>query len=357
MNRLHSNESYWDSLPALPQALRTLLPDDSFAFPGLINAHDHLEFNLFPPLANRVYSDYLEWGEDIHVQQKEVIQKIEQIPLDKRIRFGVLKNLVNGFTRVVHHGTHHPRVRSLTHYPVWMNYYYVHALGTEPRWKLKLNLPFTGEMMVHVGEGTSLRAELELERLIKWNWVRKRVTGIHAIGLTQEQASHFKAVIWCPASNLFLYNKTMAADRIKGHTTVLFGTDSTVSSQASLWDQLRMVRSLEMISDHDLLTMLTFDALAHFYGQSPSADWVVARRKKATHWDSFFNLHPEDILLVTIKGSPWLCDDSLPASLRPPDAIGISVGGVLKWVERELGEVVSALRQHDVPLPLHIQSR
>jgi hypothetical protein len=103
--------------------------------------------------------------------------------------------------------------------------------------------------------------------------------------------------------------------------------------------------------------MLTVDAATHFYGQSPPEDWVVARRKKSSRWDSFFDLHPEDILLITIKGSTWLCDDSLPASLRPPYAAGILVGGVLKWVEKESGEVVSALRQHDVSLPLHIQRR
>ncbi len=357
MNTLRSNEVYWDSFTTLPDVVKAQLPVNSFVFPGLINAHDHLEFNLFPPLANRVYSDYLEWGEDIHVQQKEIIHKIEQIPFEKRIRFGALKNLLNGFTRVVHHGPHRPMVRSLTKYPVWMNYQYAHALGTEPRWKLKLNLPFTSELMLHVGEGTSTRAELEIDRLITWNCVRKRLIGIHAIGITPEQASHFKAVIWCPASNLFLYNKTMAAHKIKDHTAVLFGTDSTVSSPASLWDQLRMVRGLEMISDQDLFKMLTFDSRTHFGGQSQSEDWVVARQKKSSRWDSFFDLHPEDILLVTIKGSTWLCDDALPASLRPQNAIGILIGGSLKWVERELGEVVPALRQYDVSLPLHIQPK
>jgi hypothetical protein len=112
-----------------------------------------------------------------------------------------------------------------------------------------------------------------------------------------------------------------------------------------------------MISGQDLFKMLTFDAHTHFYGRSPSGDWVVARRKKSSRWESFFDLRPEDILLVSIKGSTWLCDDSLPSSLRPQHAIGILVGGVLKWVEAGLGEVVPALRQHDVSLPLHIQSK
>ena len=42
-------------------------------FPGLINSHDHLDFNLFPQTGNRIYNNYTEWGRDIHEQNKEAI--------------------------------------------------------------------------------------------------------------------------------------------------------------------------------------------------------------------------------------------------------------------------------------------
>ena len=34
--------------------------------PGLINAHDHLEFNLFPALGHGPYPNATEWALDIH---------------------------------------------------------------------------------------------------------------------------------------------------------------------------------------------------------------------------------------------------------------------------------------------------
>ncbi|HEY1482130.1 MAG TPA: methyltransferase domain-containing protein, partial [Candidatus Acidoferrum sp.] len=34
--------------------------------PGLVNAHDHLEFALFPRLGRGGYNNFLEWAEDIH---------------------------------------------------------------------------------------------------------------------------------------------------------------------------------------------------------------------------------------------------------------------------------------------------
>src|SRR5437868_3648299 len=74
------------------------------AFPGLINSHDHLDFNLFPPLGNRKYNNYVEWGEDIHAQNKQEIAAVLKIPQSLRTQWGVYKNLLNGITTVVNHG-------------------------------------------------------------------------------------------------------------------------------------------------------------------------------------------------------------------------------------------------------------
>src|ERR1044071_6933562 len=54
--------------------------DDALAFPGLTNSHDHLDFNLFPKLRNRIYQNYLEWGEDIHRENKAVINDVIKVP-------------------------------------------------------------------------------------------------------------------------------------------------------------------------------------------------------------------------------------------------------------------------------------
>ena len=36
--------------------------ENAVVFPGLINSHDHLDFNLFPPLGHKTYNNYTEWG-------------------------------------------------------------------------------------------------------------------------------------------------------------------------------------------------------------------------------------------------------------------------------------------------------
>ncbi|HZW70500.1 MAG TPA: hypothetical protein VFF57_06465, partial [Hanamia sp.] len=58
----------------------TIFFEDAIAFPGLINSHDHLDFNLFPQTGNQVYNNYTEWGEDIHARNKVIIQAVLKIP-------------------------------------------------------------------------------------------------------------------------------------------------------------------------------------------------------------------------------------------------------------------------------------
>src|SRR5690242_9639325 len=91
------------TLQNIPNELRIEF-ENAIAFPGLINSHDHLDFNLFPKLGNRIYNNYSEWGKDIHVQNKETIDAVLKIPLPLRTQWGLYKNLLNGITTVVNHG-------------------------------------------------------------------------------------------------------------------------------------------------------------------------------------------------------------------------------------------------------------
>ena len=140
-------------------------------------------------------------------------------------------------------------------------------------------------------------------------------------------------MIWCPASNLALYGRTLDIEKIKGYTTILFGTDSNLSAPSNVWEHFREVRKQGMIDDAWLFHMLTRDAREFLYGHVSSGDWVIARKKHESRWDAFYNLDPEDILLVSIRDQIWLCDYTL-AELRPPGAVRIQVGRSVKWIER-----------------------
>ena len=52
--------------PSANEANGGLNFNDAIVFPGLINSHDHLDFNLFPQLGSSTFNNYSEWGKQLH---------------------------------------------------------------------------------------------------------------------------------------------------------------------------------------------------------------------------------------------------------------------------------------------------
>jgi len=204
--------------------------DGLTAMPGFINSHDHLDFNLYPRLGNRIYNNYSEWGKEIQAANTETIETIKKIPVHLRIQWGLYKNLLNGFTTVVNHGEK-LKVDNLL-MDVFQKCQCLHSPAFEKNWKWKLNDPFRKNIPVvmHVGEGTDEVAGKEIDRLRKWNLVKRRLVAVHGVAMNVEQAADFEGLVWCPASNYFLLGKTAAVDKLKHKTKVVFGTDSTLTA-------------------------------------------------------------------------------------------------------------------------------
>jgi cytosine/adenosine deaminase-related metal-dependent hydrolase len=339
--------------------------EESIAFPGLTNSHDHLEFNLYPRLGHKRYPDYLEWGADIHRRDKELITSIQRVPNPARLRWGALRNLLCGATMVAHHGAVDDDLGRL---PIrTASATSIHSVGTAWRWRLRLNAPFgRSPYVVHVGEGISSRARHEIDVLLRWNVFRKRLIGVHAIAMRPDRAARFSAIVWCPLSNEFLYGATADILELKRKTTILFGTDSTLTAEWNLWNHLRRARELRFLDDRELFAAVTSTAAAA-WGRTHAgrlvagftADLVVARKKAPDPWDAFFAIEPEDILLVLKAGSPVLCDTSLAAVGIPPPCSLVRIGASTKLVAEDVPDLIACLRRHAVEpnLPITAEPR
>jgi cytosine/adenosine deaminase-related metal-dependent hydrolase len=295
------------------QTTRLHIPDGK-VFPGLVNSHDHLDFNCFPRLGNRIYEDYTEWGKDIHEHNSDSIRPVLQVPGPLRTRWGLYKNLLSGFTTVVNHG---PRVE-LGNQPlitVIQDCKSLHSLSGERYWKFKLNRPLrtTRLIAIHIGEGTSPRAKKEIDTLCRWNLLRKDLVGIHGITMEESQAGHFKALVWCPDSNYFLYGHTADIRRLKTRIPILFGSDSTLSARWNIREQLRIARNMTYLNDTELLEALTTTPTAIWGHPAPAdGDFIVL---SARSLPEFFAADPEDILLVAHDGKLRLFDAALADQL------------------------------------------
>ncbi|MBK8550890.1 MAG: amidohydrolase family protein [Ignavibacteria bacterium] len=332
--------------------------EDCIAFPGLINSHDHLEFNLYPQLGHKIYDDYIEWGIDIHSKDKEIIKSIEAIPVDLRVQYGIIKNLICGVTTVAHHGACNSCPDD-SPVDIIQNTTSIHSVRLGGKWKLKLNwIRNLQPYVIHIGEGLTKESYDEIDEFIRWNLFKRKVIGIHGIAMTEEQSKNFEALIWCPVSNQFLFNKTADISSLKKTTKILFGTDSTLTAGWNIWDHLRKARELALLSDEELFSSVT-DKAAGVWGlkhkgkisEGKIADMVIVKNKSNNLFNSFYKTDPEDILLILKNGRIVLFDESVKGILSfITDELErfaeVMLNGKVKFVNFDVTGILKELRKH-----------
>jgi cytosine/adenosine deaminase-related metal-dependent hydrolase len=361
--------TYDSSLLASAKSERNILFENALAFPGLINSHDHLDFNLFPETANRIYKSYIEWGADIQSQNKTSIDAILAIPKQIRVEWGIYKNLLNGVTTVVNHGEYLDIKNPVIN--IFQDCYSLHSVRRERLWKFKLNRTFikSQPFVIHVGEGTDKASSEEINELIRWNLFKRKLIAVHGVSMNAKQAEAFEALIWCPESNFFLLGSTAKINELKKQTKILFGTDSTLSAGWNLWEHLRRARKTNMLSDEELFDSLTSSPAATWkfkdsgiLTEGKSADIVIARIKDNRNLlNSFFQLNPEDILLTLNKGEIILFDETLYSQLNEHVSTGdfskIYIGKAGKYVKGNLSELIKKIKEFvpEIKLPAEIK--
>lgn len=325
-----------------------LIFDNAIVFPGLINSHDHLDFNLFPPLAGRTFKNYTEWGVYIHLKYKDVIDSVLQIPEKLRLQWGIYKNLLCGVTTVVNHGKKINVSNDLI--TVFQDCQSIHSVHFEKRWRVALNNPLKKNFtaVIHCGEGTDALASNEIDRLLRSNVVKRSIVAVHGVAMSKAQAKQFKALVWCPESNYFLLDKTAPVDRLKTSLPILFGTDSTLTGDWDIWDHIRKAKQTELLSEQELYDSLTISP-ASTWGLNTGAitdglgaDLVVSKA------ESFFTTDPQNILLVMHKGHISLFDEVLLLQLKTintDEYSKINLGGSTKYVKGNLPELIEKIKQ------------
>ena len=148
------------------------------------------------------------------------------------------------------------------------------------------------------------KSATEIDHLLKFNLLKRKLVGVHGVAMNASQAKKFKGLIWCPESNRVLLNKHARIADLKTHTPLLFGTDSTLTGNWNIWHHLRLARSLHQVNDSELFAMIT-SSPARLWNLNngelmadKDADLVVTKKKTGIPtWDDVFKTNPEDILI------------------------------------------------------------
>jgi cytosine/adenosine deaminase-related metal-dependent hydrolase len=324
--------------------------DGYTVFPGLINAHDHLELNHYPRSKFRdVYDNAHQWGEDMNGRlDTEPYKSLRAYPLDDRLFIGGLKNLLCGATTVAHHNPPHKALfRKDFPVRVLQKYGWAHSLHFDTDAEIVESYrktPKDWPWFIHLAEGTDEVAAGEYQRLKALGCVGKNTVIVHGVGVTsdnlEEAIELIGGMVWCPSSNNYLLGDTAKISTWDSRMTyVMIGSDSRLTSDGDLLDEIRAAIGTKFIRDHrDLLEML-FANPGQFFDKEYQghlqpgayADWFAV----PDDW-KFLGSHRADHALVVYDGIPHIGDPDVMAKFPHIQTAAATLDGAPKAIHIDL---------------------
>jgi cytosine/adenosine deaminase-related metal-dependent hydrolase len=239
--------------------------------PGLINAHDHLQFNNMPD-GDRLerYDHARDWIAAVaaRLRSDPVFEASVALERDDRLFLGGVKNLLSGVTTVAHHDPLYPCL-ARPDFPtkVVQSYGWSHSLYVDGEDRVKnsyRNNPVAWPWIVHAAEGLDHEAWREFERLEEIGCIGSNTLLVHGIALDPAQRQRLArasaGLIWCPSSNLRLFGRTAEVADLMRLGRVALGTDSRLTGARDLLDELRVAAGLGGLDDRVLEALVTRDS-------------------------------------------------------------------------------------------------
>ncbi len=327
--------------------------------PGLINAHDHLEFALFPKLADPPYRNYIDWGKDIHTKFPEIIARHGSVAKNVRLWWGGIRNLLCGVTTVSHHNPLWPELQS-GDFPVRVvqEYGWGHslALGGDLR-MARADTPKGRPFILHACEGIDDQARGELWTLDDMGLLDAETVLVHGLAIDNAGVERLMArktsLIICPTSNYFLYGRLPDLSVLGRIEHLALGSDSPLTAAGDLLDEIRFAIRTCGISPCNAYDMVTrapaaILRLEHAEGaiaESGVADLIAVRDTGAHAANRMENLSMEDVEFVMIAGRVQLASpavlERIPHSARQ-GLEPLSLDGVIRWLRAPVNDLLQA---------------
>lgn len=330
--------------------------------PGLVNAHDHLEFGLFPNIGAGPYQNAAQWAHDIHSTEASLIARHRRVPRQVRLWWGAIRNLLCGVTTVCHHNPVTPELVD-PEFPIRVitDFGWAHSLSLEPQLADKFaechaDLPF----ILHVAEGVDEESAQEVFTLDRMHALDQRTVLVHGLACTAEALALINqrraAVVLCPTSNEFLFHRSPSLAFIRSIDAVVLGSDSALSGAGDLLDEVTFAHThigLDANSVYAMVTNRAADVLHLRQGEGrlwpgSVADIVAVRDIGLSPAETLTKLTMEQIELVIVAGRVQLASrallERLPSELRAGMQL-FEVDGNLRWVRAPINKLLAGAEE------------
>jgi hypothetical protein len=341
-----------------PRALASEINLEGFLLlPGIINAHDHLQYALHPRLGNPPYNNYVEWGEDIHATLPSMISHYNSVTNDVRLWWGAIRNLLCGVTTVCHHDPFWPALQA-EGYPIKVlrDYGWAHSVRLAPNIRQAWTATQDGcPFFVHACEGTDELARRELADLDRLGVLNARTVITHGLALDEPGIALLEerkaSLILCLSSNQFLYGRLPDLKHLSRLRNVALGNDSPITAEGDVLDEVRFAiehasiptdRAYRMITDLPAAILRLPDGEGEIC-ESGSADLVAIRDNGDPPHKRLSTLSWRDVEFVMIAGEVQLASEDvwplLPSTVRQ-GMEPLRVDGYIRWLRAPVRHLV-----------------
>jgi cytosine/adenosine deaminase-related metal-dependent hydrolase len=354
-------------------------------YPGLIELHNHLSYNVIPLWrVPKEFDNRAQWQD--HPEKRRLVSQPMQVlasladTIPAVVRYVEAKCLVAGVTT--------SQGITLSSAPGIRRHYRgivrnVEQTGdpalpqsgtripdvTDPAPFLE-QLKRSKSYLLHLSEGKDLKSREHFQRLriADDTWaITDALLGIHGTGLQAEDfdvlAANGGSLVWSPLSNLLLYRKTTDVARAKAAgVRIALGSDWSPSGSKNLLAELKVAMAYSEVSGGlftarelaEMVTrnparMLKWDGALGSIEAGKRADLLVLGGTTADPYDQLVRAKEPDIRLVVINGTPRYGLSSLVAPIGP-DVEPLRVGGrarVLEFDQATADPVVAKIRLAD----------
>ena len=319
----------------------TAVDTGGIIFPGLIDGHNHVEYNVVPlaDLGQR-FANRNQWPRK--AAYKRLIKDPRKAVITagltcQGVKHGEVRALVGGTTSI-QGAPYSPCVRPLVRNIEQTNFcrdkVRTNVLGAasygkgDPSFAEEILDDLAQDKLdayvLHLGEGIDASSQGEFSIVKNLELNRPEMIMVHGTAFTDVEFREAGAVgaklVWSPLSNLLLYGKTTDVPAaVRNGVLVSLGSDWAPSGSANVLGELKIADKVNKvlwageITDEELIAMVTLNP-AIAYGADKElgsieagkyADlMVVARKTGVSAYRALIDARPQDVLLTTISGDP-----------------------------------------------------